>query len=155
MRPGRRVSGAYEVSVADVAARPTAVVAATTTWPEFPTLWKGLLDEVWACLRAGGIDTGCRNVMLYRDEMPHVEVGVELTGPCALTGRVVPSALPAGQVAMATHRGPYGELDRAHRGVRDWCAAHRRPAAGPRWEVYGPHRDDPAELWTEVYYLLA
>jgi hypothetical protein len=45
----------YQVTVTDVAARPTAVVAATTTWPEFPALWKELLDEVWACLRAGGI----------------------------------------------------------------------------------------------------
>ena len=30
-----------------VPARPTAVVAATTTWEEFPALWSKLLDEVW------------------------------------------------------------------------------------------------------------
>ncbi len=42
----------HEVTVADVEARPTAVVAATTTWREFPALWKELLDDVWACLRA-------------------------------------------------------------------------------------------------------
>ena len=71
----------YEVTVADGAARPTAVVAATTTWPEFPTLWVPLLDEVWACLRAGGIERGCRNIMLYLDDVPHVEVGVELIRP--------------------------------------------------------------------------
>jgi hypothetical protein len=29
----------------DVAARPTAVVAATTTWQEFPKLWNVLLDD--------------------------------------------------------------------------------------------------------------
>ena len=84
----------YQVTVTDVAVRPTAVVAATTTWQEFPALWKELLDEVWACLRAGGIQRGCRNVMLYRDDVPHVEVGVELRQPCPLTGRVVASALP-------------------------------------------------------------
>jgi hypothetical protein len=65
----------HQVTVADVAAHPTAVVAVTTTWQEFPTLWKELLDEVWTCLRAGGIHRGCRNVMLYRDDVPHVEVG--------------------------------------------------------------------------------
>ena len=43
--------------------------------------------------------------MLYLDDVPHVEVGVEPTEPCPLTGRVVA-------------------------------------------------RDDPAEVWTEVYYLL-
>jgi len=34
----------YQVSVADVAARPTAVVRAATTWQEFPALWKELLS---------------------------------------------------------------------------------------------------------------
>jgi effector-binding domain-containing protein len=139
----------------DAAARPTAVVAATTTWQELPALWPDLLDEVWTCLRAGGIRRGCRNVMLYRDDVPHVEVGVELDQPCPLTGRVVPSSLPAGPAAMTVHRGPYAGLAAAHQAVHDWCTAHARTLAGPRWEVYGPHHDDPAEVWTEVYYLLS
>ncbi len=145
----------YEVTVRDVAARPTAVVAASTTWQEFPTLWRKLLDEVWACLRAGGIHRGCRNVMLYWDDAPHVEVGVELDQPCPLTGRVVASALPAGQVAMTVHRGSYAGLASAHQAVLDACAAQGLRQAGPRWEVYGPHSDDPAEVWTEVYWLLS
>ena len=145
----------HQVTVMEVAARPTAVVAATTTWQEFPALWKELLDEVWTCLRAGGIHRGCRNVMLYRDDVPHVEVGVELNQPCPLTGRVVTSSLPAGQAAMTVHRGPYAGLASAHQAVHDWCTAHARTLAGPRWEVYGPHHDDPAEMWTEVYYLLS
>ncbi|HEY7833306.1 MAG TPA: GyrI-like domain-containing protein [Ktedonobacterales bacterium] len=142
------------VMLTDVEARPTAVVAATTTWQEFPALWMPLLDEVWACLRAGGIERGCRNIMPYRDDVPHVEVGVELLVPCPLTGRVVKSQLPAGQVAMTTHYGSYAGLGAAHQAVKDWCAERGRQTAGPRWEVYGPHRDDPAEVWTEVYYLL-
>ena len=144
----------HVVSEATVDARPTAVVAATTTWPEFPSLWKELLDEVWACLRAGGVDRGCRNVMLYLDDVPQVEVGVELTQACPLTGRVVASRLPAGDVAMTTHWGSYADLGSAHQAVVDWCRLRGRTTAGPRWEIYGPHRDDPAEVWTEVYYLL-
>jgi effector-binding domain-containing protein len=145
----------HQVTVADVVARPTAVVAATTTWQELPTLWRTLLDEVWTCLRAGGVDRGCRNVMLYLDDTPHVEVGVELLQPCPLTGRVAPSTLPAGQVAMTIHRGPYEGLAAAHRAVNDWCAAQGRRPAGPRWEVYGPHHDDPSQVWTEVFWLLS
>jgi effector-binding domain-containing protein len=145
----------YQVSVTDVAARPTAVVAAATTWPEFPALWKELLDEVWACLHAGGITRGCRNVMLYLDDVPHVEVGVLLDQPCPLTGRVVASALPAGRAASAVHYGPYPGLADAHRAVHDWCAAQGLRPAGPKWEIYGPHHDDPAEVWTEVHWLLA
>ncbi len=144
----------HQVSVTDVEARPTAVVPATTTWQEFPTLWKDLLDEVWACLRASGIRSGCRNVMLYRDDRPSVEVGVELRQACPFTGRVVASNLPAGRVARTVHRGPYTELGAAHQAVLDWCAAQGEQPAGPRWEIYGPHRDDPAELSTEVYHLL-
>jgi effector-binding domain-containing protein len=145
----------YQVSVTAVEARPTAVVPATTTWREFPALWNGLLDEVWACLRAGGIYRGCRNIMLYWDDTPHVEVGVELRVACPLTGRVVASALPAGQVAMTVHWGSYADLVAAHRAVLDWLAAQGRQPAGPRWEIYGPHSDNPAEVWTEIYYLLA
>lgn len=143
-----------QVSVAEVVARPTAVVPATITWQEFPKLWQVLLDEVWTCLRAGGVERGYPNVMLYLDDTPRVEVGVELRVPCLLTGRVVASELPAGQVAMATHRGPYAGLAVAHRAVLDWCVAQGLQTAGPRWEIYGPHNDDPAKVWTEVYYLL-
>jgi effector-binding domain-containing protein len=145
----------HVVELVTVESRPTAVVEARTTWREFPLLWKGMLDEVWACLNAEGIRRGCRNVMLYKDDVPNVEVGVELVVPCRLGGRVTASRLPAGQVAMTVHRGGYEGLLLAHQAVVRWCATAGRPLAGPRWEVYGPHRDDPAEVETEVYHLLA
>ena len=51
-----------------------------------------------------------------------------------------------------THpRGPGGGPPGRARLVR---RARLRPP-GPRWEIYGPHRDDPADLWTEVYWRLA
>ena len=145
----------YQVTVTEVTARPTAVAAAATTWPEFPALWSQLLDEVWACLRAGGINRGCRNIMLYLDDVPHVEVGVLLSQPGPLTGRVVASALPAGRAAWTVHYGPYPGLAEAHRAVLAWCATQGLRQAGPRWEIYGPHHDDPAQVWTEVHWLLA
>jgi effector-binding domain-containing protein len=145
----------YEVRLTDVESRRTAVVAATTTWLEFPALWGQLLGEVWDCLHAGGIYQGCRNIMLYLDSVPNVEVGVLLGQPCPLTGRVVASALPAGTAAMTVHRGPFGDVGAAHGAVLDWCAAHGHEPDGTRWEVYGPHDDDPAQQWTEVYWLLS
>ena len=145
----------YQVTLMEVEARPTAVIPATTTWQEFPTLWRELSSEVWVCLRAGGIDRGCRNIMLYWDDTPHVEVGVELLVPCALTGQVVASTLPAGQVAMTVHWGPYSGLGAAHRAVTGWLTVQQIQMSGARWEIYGPHNDDPAKVWTEVYWLLA
>ncbi len=144
----------YDVSLVEAESRPTAVVAARTTWPDFPALWGQLLGEVWDCLRAAGIDRGCRTIMLYRDNVPNVEVGVLLGRSCPLTGRVVASSLPAGTAAMTVHRGPFAAVRAAHDAVLSWCAAHGRQSDGARWEIYGPHHDDPAQQWTEIYWLL-
>ncbi len=142
------------VTVSVVAGRPTAVVAATTTWQDFPAQWKPMLDHVYACLHRHGSSGQGRNVMLYKNDIPQVEVGVELIAPCVLDGPVIRSALPAGEVAMTVHRGPYRDLRTAHDTVIQWCAAEQRNMAGPRWEIYGDWREDPADLETEVYYLL-
>jgi effector-binding domain-containing protein len=138
-----------------VAIRPTLVVATRSTWSEFPTRWRPLLDEVWGCLRAAGVTGGCPNVMLYLDDVPHVEVGVLMADHIPLTGRVVRSALPAGTIAATWHRGPYSGLREAHDAVHRWCTDRGHRLAGPRWEVYGPHRSDPADAAVEVCYLLA
>ena len=145
----------YQVTVVDVPARRTAVIPAATTWQEFPVLWGELLGEVLECLRAGGIERGCRNVILYRDNVPTVEVGVLLDQPCPLTDRVVASALPSGTVATTMHRGSFTDLGAAHDAVVAWCATHGRLMTGTRWEVYGPHNDDPARQWTEISWLLS
>ncbi len=145
----------YEVTVQDVGACQTAVVAAATTWREFPAVWGQLLGEVWDCLRSGGVERGCRNVMLYRDDVPNVEVGVLLAQPCPLTGRVVASSLPAGRVATAIHRGPFGDVGAAHDAVVAWCGARGLEPNGMRWEVYGPHDEDPARQWVEVCWVLS
>lgn len=141
------------VTVTHVTERPTAVIAATTTWQEFPQQWKPMLDQVYACLRRYNSKQG-QNIMLYKDDIPTVEVGIELIAPCVLDSPVVLSALPAGEVAMTVHRGPYQDLGSAHDRVTRWCAANGRILAGPRWEIYGDWREDVTELETEVFCLL-
>jgi effector-binding domain-containing protein len=145
----------YPVSVKAAVAQPIAVVAATTTWAEYPTLWPMLLDEVYAFVRAGGATQEGHNVMLYLDDVPNVEVGVQVTGSFEPSGRVIPSMLPAGQVASTVHRGPYEALEEAHVALKAWCASHRHALTGVRWEIYGDWHEDPADLETEVCYLLA
>jgi effector-binding domain-containing protein len=148
------------VTVVAVDPRPTAVVAQTTSWDEFPTLWSQLLDEVYNVVRGGGNlahesqADSWQNVMLYKDDTPSVEVGVLTVGPFEAQDRVVASQLPGGTAAMAIHRGDYAGLSAAHAAVLDYVKAHGLGLAGPRWEVYGHWRADPAELETEIYYLL-
>jgi hypothetical protein len=137
------------VELIDAVARPTAVIAAATTWREFPRLWQPLLDEVYAVV------DGRTNVMLYRDDVPHVEVGVLAPEGFVPRGRVIASALPAGRVARTVYRGPFDGLQAGHRAVLDWCAEHGHALSGVRWEVYGHHDPDPARLQTEICWALA
>jgi hypothetical protein len=109
------------VSQLTVHAQPTAVIAETTSWEGYPELWPRLLDEVWSAVRPrrSEIVPG-RNVMFYKDDVPNVEVGVEVAGSFAPLGRIIASALPGGHVAMATHRGNW-DVGPAHRAVIDEC----------------------------------
>jgi effector-binding domain-containing protein len=151
---------ADSVRLVKTVARPTIVVARATTWSTFPTSWRSMLDEVYAALTAAGareIEDGeprWRNVMLYKDDVPNVEVGVLAAGPFSARGSVISSVLPDGAAATMTHRGSYADLDVTHTAVRHWCATLGHQLAGPRWEIYGHWRADPHELETEVYYLL-
>jgi effector-binding domain-containing protein len=140
--------------------RPTAVVAQTTTWAEFPSVWGGLLDEVYRFVRdRSDLATGAggelwQNVMLYKDDAPDIEVGVLVSSSFESEGRVIASELPGGEVATATHLGDYAQLGVTHDAVREHVTAHGRELAGPCWEIYGHWRADPSELETEVFWLL-
>jgi effector-binding domain-containing protein len=135
-------------------AQPTAVIAERTTWDAFPRLWGKLLDEVWAAVRLEDAITPNRNVMLYKDDVPNVEVGVEVTEPFQRAGRVISSSLPAGRVVMTTHRGSYKDLGSAHEAIIAWCSSHGAERVGPRWEIYGHWREDSADQEVEIYYLV-
>jgi effector-binding domain-containing protein len=136
------------------------VVAQTTTWQEFPELWGQLLGQVYEIVRprpelaTGHGEELWQNVMLYKDQRPDVEVGVLVSEPFQAEGLVIPSALPAGEVATATHRGDYAKLGVTHQAVRDYAAARGREFAGPCWEIYGHAPPDPSQAETEVFWLL-
>ena len=149
----------YDVSIQRTAECPTAVVKANTTWREFRTLWPTLLDEVWALLRSTpGPRTEGHNVMLYRHNVPGVEVavevGVQVTGSFRAAGRVVPSILPAGEAASTVHVGVPSEIGAAHSAVRAWCSEKRREVTGVSWEIYGDPDPRTGHFDTAVYWQL-
>ena len=137
----------YQVRIERTLECPTAVVKADTTRRDFATLWGPLLDEVWAFLaETPGLRTDGHNVMVYRNTVPGVEiaveVGVQVTRTFTPTGRVVPSALPATEVAATIHSGPVAEIGGAYEAIGDFCRAEHRRMTGLWWEVYGdPHPD--------------
>jgi effector-binding domain-containing protein len=147
----------YDVRIVTTQATPTAVVAATTTWQEFPRLWRPMLDDVWAFLHdeSTTVYKDGHNVMLYKDGVPNVEVGVMVTASFSPVGRVIPSTLPAGRAATTTHRGGPQLLGAAHDAVRAWCAANGHMLAGPSWEIYGDPDSATDAFAIDVYWLLA
>jgi effector-binding domain-containing protein len=144
----------YTVRVVSAPEQRTAVVAAVVTWPEFRMTWRGMLDEVYAAVHSGAVVQDGQNVMVFLDDRPSVEVGVEVGAPFPAVGRVVCSALPTGRAAMTVHRGPYDGLEAAHGAVRRWCRAEGHTITGVRWEVYGDWHESPDQLETAVYYSL-
>ena len=145
------------VTVQTVEPTPTAVVAAVTSWAEFPKIWGPMLADVWSFLRndapAGLYDHG-HNIMLYQDDLPSVEVGVQVSGGFAPAGRVVASALPGGLVATATHTGPIAEIGDTHRAVREWSKANGYRLAGSHWEIYGDPDPSTGDFDVDVFWLI-
>jgi effector-binding domain-containing protein len=146
-----------EVTVRVVDPTPTAVIAAAATWAEFPTMWGPMLDKVWSFLRSDAPEELYKrghNVMLYKDDVPNVEVGVQVSGPFAPTGDVVASALPGGLVATAIHTGPMARIGDTHRALCEWCEANGYRLAGRRWEIYGDPDPSTGNFDVEVFWSL-
>jgi effector-binding domain-containing protein len=146
-----------EVRLRSVEPTPTAVVAAATTWAQFPAAWGPMLDEVWDFVRSGaakGRYEQGHNIMLYKDDVPNVEVGVQVSGCFTPASQVVPSALPGGLVATATHTGPIARIGDTHQAVREWSKANRYQLAGPRWEIYGDPDPSTGHFDVEVSWSL-
>jgi hypothetical protein len=115
------------------------------------------LDKVYAAARAGAVQLDGQNIFIYRaavEDQLIVEFCVGVTAPFAAVGAVVPLETPHGVAAMTTHIGDYARLGEANAAILAWCRANDRLLAGPSWEVYGHWHADPAQLRTEIYYLL-
>jgi effector-binding domain-containing protein len=142
---------------------PVAVIRRQASISELSRVVPECCGLVWNAVRAqqarGGRQVGGRHVAIYWDGSIRLEVGVELLGPFAEAGDVVRSATPAGPAAWATHLGPYSGLGAAHAAIGQWCRTNNRQPAGPNWEIYGHWQNewnnDPSQIRTDVYYLLA
>jgi effector-binding domain-containing protein len=148
---------AVAVTVLTTEPTPTAVVAAAATWAEFPKMWGPMLDKVWSFLRCEapvGLYEHGHNIMLYKDDVPNVEVGVQVIDSFAPAGHVVASTLPGGLVATATHMGPVAKIGDTHHAVCEWSKANGHRLAGPHWEIYGDPDPATGDFDVDVFWLL-
>ena len=144
----------HTVRVEDVQSQPLAVVRRRASARELSTVVPAACGHVWTLVRAHNVDRPGRHVAVYLDGVINLEVGVEVTNAFVGTDDVVRSATPGGRVATTVHIGLYGGLGRAHAAILAWCTEHGHALAGPSWEIYGHWTDDPAQLRTDVFYLL-
>ena len=147
----------YDVREMTVAPRPVAGVRAQVPRGGVGKAFGRYLEQVYAAARAGALTLDGQNIFIYRaataDRLT-VDFCVGVTAPFTAVGAVVPLETPHGVAAMTTHQGDYGRLDEANAVIIEWCRANDRLRAGPSWEVYGHWHADPAQLRTEVFYLL-
>ena len=148
------------VSVQTVSPRILAAVSRKVAIGGVGAVWRPALDQVWSFLRTQpGLRTDGHNIFLYhhparRSDPMDIDFGGEVVREFAPSGEIKPVKTPAGEVAAATHIGPYDRLGQTHDAVHAFAAANNRVFAGKSWEIYGDWNDDPAKLETTVMYLL-
>jgi len=149
----------HPVTVQNATPRSIAAVRARVPVGRVGAVFGNYLNQVYAAAKNGAVELDGQNIFVYRhvpgaDKELDVEFGVGTSGPFTAAGAVHYCQLPTGEVATATHWGDYSHLGDAHTAVREWCHANNRKLTGTSWEIYGHWFDDPAQVRTDVYYLL-
>lgn len=148
------------VDVQTVGPRKLAAVRREVAIGAVGSAWKPALDTVWAFIRSQpGLWSNGHNVFLYHhparpDEPLRCDFGVEVTRPFETAGEVYGTETPAGEAALAVHRGPYNRMNETHEAIKRWMAANQRESGGQCWEIYGDPTLDPAGTETTIVYLL-
>jgi len=149
-----------DIAVELVQPRKLAAVRRRVSLGAVGSAWRPALDLVWAFLHSQpGLRTGGHNIFLYhhparRTDPMDVDFGVEVARSFTPSGEVCETNTPAGEAAIAVHRGPYDQLRAAHDAIHQWARLHDKTFAGQSWEIYGDPSDDPSKIETTVVYLL-
>ena len=120
--------------------------------------YQGALGELYATLSAqglalAGVAGGVYADELFADERGEATVYLPIDGEVQELGRVRQRELPAVELAVVTHDGPDGGVDRAYGALAAYVTRHALAVAGPIREFYPvsrQHTADAAAWKTEI-----
>jgi DNA-binding transcriptional MerR regulator/effector-binding domain-containing protein len=124
-----------------IPAAPAMAISETITTAELGAWWSAAFGELDAFLSRRGLrPTGPRGGLygndLFLDERGEAVVYVPVAEPAAPEGRVHPFIVPAAELAIATHEGPHGDIDRTYGALGTYVAQHALGVEGPLRESY-------------------
>jgi effector-binding domain-containing protein len=151
-----------QVLFATIKPRTLAAVRRRVPPRDVPAHFKAPLDMVWAFLgNHPGLRTDWHNVFLYHHPPGSgpttpmdIDFGVEVSRDFANAGDIMCIETPAGEAAIAIHRGPYQNMFATHQAIHAAVAARGRTSSHSM-EIYGDWTDDESKLEVEIVYLLA
>jgi DNA-binding transcriptional MerR regulator/effector-binding domain-containing protein len=126
----RSVGPALSVSIAE-----RVTESALAEW------WTGAFRELHATLAAAGVQPHARPGALYPAELFETEVGevvafVPTSSPVVCSGRVAMREIPAAELAVAVHQGPFAESDQTYADLGQYITARAIGVDGPIREYY-------------------
>jgi len=103
--------------------------------------WSAAFGELYATLTTAGVQSSGLPGALYPSELFEAEVGevvafVPANSPVACSGRVAMREIPAAELAVAVHRGPFAELDQTYAELGKYVTARAIGVDGPIREYY-------------------
>src|ERR1700745_131118 len=120
------------VSVQTVQPRKLAAVRREVAPGAVGSAWGEALDKVWKFIRSHpGLRTDGHNIFLYHHPTQQsapilCDFGVEVTRTFETVAEVYATETPAGEAAIAVHRGPYDRMNETHEAIEKWMAANWR-----------------------------
>ena len=123
-----------------VPAVPAVAIAESVTMADLEAWWADAFDELHATVHAAGLTPGTGGG-LYPGELFEVEVAdvvafLPITGSVAAGSRVRMMEIPAAELAVAVHHGPFADLDRTYAAVGTHVAERELGVDGPIREYY-------------------
>lgn len=144
---------ALDVGRRDLPATPSLAIVERVRGEDAVAWWMDAFTLLHRAVRAAGLPrAGCDGALFpqefFTDEEGEIAVFVPVGGDAAgaaLPPRVRPYEVGAATVAVLTHDGPFGDLDRTYGALGSWVLQRAAGAEGPIREYYLP-RGDPADL---------